>query len=151
MRRKARVKWLNEGNHNSRYFHRVLKGRQAKLRISSLQNDEGVTLTDEGAILSEFIQFYANFFEVANSDCNGGTDVFFHYLGLSTLTSAMHSSLLATVTSDEVFTTLKSMPRNKTPSPDGYTVEFFLSCWTVVGFLVTKVVKEFFTSGCLLK
>lgn len=62
---------------------------------------------------------------MANPDCKGGTNDFFHSLHLATLSTDMHASLLSEVTTEEIFSTLKNMPRNKTPGPDGYTVEFF--------------------------
>lgn len=34
---------------------------------------------------------------------------------------------MSEVTAEELFLTLKGIPRNKTPGPDGYTVEFFSS------------------------
>lgn len=43
-----------------------------------------------------------------------------------------------------------SMPRNKTSGPDGYSAEFFMSSWSVVGPEVIDDVREFFRSGRLL-
>ncbi|KAG7594616.1 Zinc finger CCHC-type superfamily [Arabidopsis thaliana x Arabidopsis arenosa] len=44
-----------------------------------------------------------------------------------------------------------SLPRNKSSGPDGYSAEFFISCWSVLGAEVTADVAEFFSSGTLLK
>lgn len=41
------------------------------------------------------------------------------------------------------------MPRNKSTDPDGYTVEFFLAAWEVVGTLFTAAIRDFFPSGKL--
>lgn len=35
LKQKSKVKWLNESDQNSKYFHRVIKGRQAKMKIVS--------------------------------------------------------------------------------------------------------------------
>lgn len=56
----------------------------------------------------------------------------------------MQNSLLSEVTIEEIFYTLKSMPRNTILGPDGYTMEFFLVDWDVVGTLFVVAVKEFF-------
>lgn len=81
----SRVKWLNEGDQNTKYFHRVVKGRQSKLKIVAIQNEEGSTLTDEKSIILEFRRFYEDFLGVADSNCNGGTDEFFQSLQLASL------------------------------------------------------------------
>lgn len=39
--RKARVKWLSEGDNNSRYFHAVTAKRRKMNRIDQLTTDEG--------------------------------------------------------------------------------------------------------------
>ncbi|KAL1214889.1 hypothetical protein V5N11_010215 [Cardamine amara subsp. amara] len=43
------------------------------------------------------------------------------------------------------------LPRNKTNGPDGYSAEFFTTCWSVIGPEVTAAIEEFFSSGTLLK
>lgn len=52
---------------------------------------------------------------------------------------------------EEVTKTIFSMPLNKCPGPDGYSVEFLRSSWSVVGKDVTAAVREFFRNGRLLK
>lgn len=44
-----------------------------------------------------------------------------------------------------------SLPRNKTGGPDGYSTEFFIASWSVIGTEVTEAIMEFFRSGKLLK
>lgn len=41
--------------------------------------------------------------------------------------------------------------KNKATGLDGFTTEFFLAAWEIVGPSVTSDVKEFFSSGKLLK
>lgn len=97
------------------------------------------------------MNFYSHFLGTANSDCTGGSAGFFQSLGLATLSTEMHACLIAEVSIDEVQRTLKTMLRNKTPRPDGYTVEFFITAWEVIGPLFVEAVQEFFLSGYLLK
>lgn len=46
----------------------------------------------------------------------------------------------------EVFITLKKMAKNKSPGLDGFTVEFYLLVWHIVGHDVTKGILYFFNS-----
>lgn len=141
LKQKFRVKWLNEGDHNSKYFHRVLKGKQTKMRILTLQNDKELNLSEEKDIISEFLKFYMSFLGTADLNCTGRSKDFFQSLQLARLTPKMKCSLLSEVTIDEILNTLKGMPRNKSPRPDRYSVEFFLAAWEVVRSLFVAPVN----------
>lgn len=52
---------------------------------------------------------------------------------------------------DEIKAAFLSLPRNKTSGPDGYSAEFFTACWNIVGAEVTEAIREFFSSGKILK
>lgn len=54
-------------------------------------------------------------------------------------------------TVDEITRTVFSMPRNKAPGPDGFSVEFFWEAWPVVKESVVAAVQEFFSTGHLLR
>lgn len=54
LNQKSRIKWLNEGDKNSQYFFRAIKGKKSKMRISSIQNDDGVVLFEDTEILLSF-------------------------------------------------------------------------------------------------
>ena len=41
LKQKTKVEWLREGDHNSAYFHNLLKGRFSKSRILSIKDDLG--------------------------------------------------------------------------------------------------------------
>uniref|UniRef100_A0A1J3EJP2 LINE-1 retrotransposable element ORF2 protein n=1 Tax=Noccaea caerulescens TaxID=107243 RepID=A0A1J3EJP2_NOCCA len=47
--------------------------------------------------------------------------------------------------------TVFAMPLNKSPGPDGYSIEFIRASWATVGSDVINAVKEFFRNGRLLK
>ena len=46
-RQKLRVQWAEEGDANSRLFHRLLNARKSKNVISKVEMDNGVMLTSE--------------------------------------------------------------------------------------------------------
>ncbi|CAA7013484.1 unnamed protein product [Microthlaspi erraticum] len=65
--------------------------------------------------------------------------------------TSQRSQLDSCFSTEEIKEAFLSLPKNKTCGPDGFTPEFFNSCWTVVGGEVTAAIKEFFSSGKLLK
>lgn len=50
----------------------------------------------------------------------------------------------------EIKSAFFSLPRNKTCGPDGYSSEFFITCWEIMGQEVSKAVIEFFEYGRIL-
>lgn len=43
------------------------------------------------------------------------------------------------------------MPSNKSPGPDGYTVEFFKEAWPIIGKVFIVAIQSFFIYGFLPK
>lgn len=62
-----------------------------------------------------------------------------------------YSNMLREVTEGEIKKVLFSMPQNKSPGPDGYTVEFFRAAWPILGKDFVVAVQSFFIKGFLPK
>lgn len=59
--------------------------------------------------------------------------------------------LAAPFSREEIQQTFFSLPRNKSPGPDGYPAEFFTGNWKIVGPDLIDAVSEFFSSGKILQ
>ncbi|XP_071918897.1 uncharacterized protein [Coffea arabica] len=49
-KQKARVKWLQHGDNNSRFFRSVVKQRRYRAAIHSIQDSQGTWITDDGTM-----------------------------------------------------------------------------------------------------
>lgn len=58
MKQKSRVKWLKEGDQNTNFFQRVVKGRMLKSRIPSLTKTDGTKITDDLLIKAKILGYY---------------------------------------------------------------------------------------------
>ncbi|XP_071739552.1 uncharacterized protein [Rutidosis leptorrhynchoides] len=95
-----------------------------------------------------FVNHYTNF--LGSSTCvSYVSDP--HDLFTKKLSIEQASDMIRSVSSEEVKHAIFEMGNNKSPSPDGYTVEFFKSAWHIVGEEITEAVREFFDNGQLLK
>lgn len=61
------------------------------------------------------------------------------------------ASLEEMFSNEEIRDAFFSLPRNKAAGPDGFSAEFFRSCWSVIGAEAIAAVKEFFIKGQILK
>ncbi|XP_071694713.1 uncharacterized protein [Rutidosis leptorrhynchoides] len=60
LKQKSKVEWLQVGDSNSKYFHKVVKAKANRCRINAVTNNEGILV--EGAAVPEvFIQHYSSF------------------------------------------------------------------------------------------
>ena len=61
------------------------------------------------------------------------------------------TSLAALFSDLDIEKAFLSLPKNKSPGPDGYPAEFFTGNWRVVGRDMIAAVKEFLSTGELLQ
>ena len=61
-RQKARIKWLQDGDRNSRFFHAVVAERRAKSVIHRIRSSAGEWLTDEAQISAEAVDYFTSLF-----------------------------------------------------------------------------------------
>ncbi|XP_016441893.1 uncharacterized protein LOC107767403 [Nicotiana tabacum] len=63
LRQKSRVKWLDEGDANTAYFHGVFKDRRRKLFILKIKNEEGEWIEGSNDVASAAVQFFQKMFQ----------------------------------------------------------------------------------------
>lgn len=57
-KQKARIKWLKEGDRNSRFFHATIQERRVRLRVSQIKDATGQWLISETDIKSHVVDFF---------------------------------------------------------------------------------------------
>ena len=67
-RQKSRVKWIKEGDYNSKFFHRVAIGRRSRKFIKSLISERGETLSNIEVISEEIVNFFGNLYSKPKGD-----------------------------------------------------------------------------------
>ena len=57
-RQKARVKWVKEGDCNSKFFHKVANERRNRKFIKVLENERGLVLNNAESITEEILLYF---------------------------------------------------------------------------------------------
>lgn len=135
LQQKSRIHWLQAGDQNTSFFHKVVQGRQTRNVIKSLTVANGSILTDSNDIKAEFLCYYENLLGTAAPPRSDISQVLSSLIS-STLPSDFHEMLTSEVTAEEILGVVKGMPKNKSPGPDGFTSEFFQATWDITGDLV---------------
>ena len=141
LKQKSRVNWLNLGDANKKFFFKSCQGRWNSNKIISIADNEGNTLASHKDISTHAVDYFKSLLgrdrDVSPIDVN---------IELPMISPSHHEFLAASFSRDDVLKTLRRMAKNKSPGPDGFSPEFFISAWSVVGEDVTNAILYFFES-----
>ncbi|KAL9663483.1 hypothetical protein QQ045_018870 [Rhodiola kirilowii] len=138
-RDKARLSWLKEGDRNSKLFHAAMRVRRFQNRLQ-LDIGEGEPTSDRDVIGERAVAFFQDLFQGYSSP--PGVEQFDMFEKV--LTDDDNAKLVAVPDADEVLNEIKGMGLSSAPGPDGFTGQFFLSCWDIVRDDVMKAMIGFF-------
>ncbi|CAN1120408.1 LINE-1 retrotransposable element ORF2 protein [Linum perenne] len=143
-RQKSRVIWISEGDKNTSYFHKSMKARQARNFISSIKGTDGILCTTVDQIAAEAVSFYKSLLGTEDVEVRSQSVEYFDDLLSNKVASEDSDALILPVTAREVQKALFSLGADKSPGPDGFTVQFYRSSWGTIGSEVTAAVQSFF-------
>ncbi|WZZ38401.1 hypothetical protein YC2023_034660 [Brassica napus] len=149
--RKSRIRWLDCGDTNSKFFYKAVVAHKVRNAISYLLNAGGLRVFNQTQIKDMVVAYFQNLL--------GSEDVTLLGISVEELRSLIPyrcpqniaKKLTSLPSDEEVKSTLFVMPKNKAPDPDGYSAEFFWEAWEIVGKDLTDAVKEFFVAGRMLR
>lgn len=142
---KSRLRWLAEGDRNTRFFHTMCRARRSRSSITLLRDGDQV-FQDPMAIQNHIVDYYTDLF--ANNVDYSDTGLIGRVIP-SMVNDAENGSLTTIPSSEEIFLAVKDMDPDSAPGPDGFNGHFFVSCWNIVGADVTAAIQYFFHTGLL--
>ncbi|XP_074314233.1 uncharacterized protein LOC141649441 [Silene latifolia] len=142
------TKWLEAGDSNTAYFHASIKKRNSLNKVTKIDDQYGRTCTDSQSIQNAFLDYYQTLLGTQKPT----ERVRHQVIAEGQYCNQDHAAILSTAVSDEeIKAVFFSIPIDKSPGPDGYTSAFFKDSWDIVGGEVCAAIKDFFSTGQLLK
>lgn len=120
-KQRARQRWLQEGDKNTKYFHQCANQRKKTNSIQKIINDEREVLTKPEDIGTQFQKFYSKFF---STDWLSGIQVCLQNMK-AVVTDEMNSRLTKEFTAEEIKEAVFHMNPLSSPSPDGFPPAFY--------------------------
>ena len=144
-RQKSRALWLQEGDKNTKFFHRIANSHRRYNSISSLRIN-GDMSTDKEAISTSITQFYQDLYQegVSRRPMLDG-------LEFSMISNEDSDWLGRPFEEEEVLGVIQGFNGDKAPGPDGFSMAFFQACWVVVHSDIMAVLRAFHVSGSFEK
>ncbi|XP_024004813.1 uncharacterized protein LOC112081968 [Eutrema salsugineum] len=148
---KSRVKWIESGDGNTAFFHRMVAARHSANQIHYLVTGEGTKLNDMTEVKDYCVSYFTDLFGGISQPLTDSDRAEIRGFTTFRCNTDEKKTLQAPVSAENVKKEVFSLPRNKTPGPDGFTGEFYRSTWDIIDDDLVKAVQEFFNSGKLLK
>ena len=141
LKQKSRIHSLKCGDSNNNFFFKRCKSRWNHNKILQLNDASGNTCTGHNAVSRIAVDYYSKLLGTSHSVNSLPEDI-----SLPSITAAQALDLQVPFSNDDIFKTLKTMAKNKCPGPDGFTVEFYLASWSIVGDDVCNAILYFFNT-----
>lgn len=140
-RLKSRAIWLKAGDENTKFFHNYARGRKNANTIWKLKNDEGREATSFESLSKMGRNHFQNLFTdqggITLAEVIRTAQVFPKHVE-----EEEAEELIREVSQEEVEDIIKTMAKDKSPGPDGWTIELFQHFFEQIGAELTEVVEE---------
>ena len=148
---RSKVKWYNEGERNTKYFHSLEKRHFNSKTIRNLVTDDGTRISTDVEILQEAKNYYESLYtSITNNElCNEYDDIFFPENFQAKLTDDQKLSCEGELSTTECFASLKTMEMGRSPGTDGLPAEFYKVFWNDVSTYLLASLNSSFSKGHL--
>ena len=124
-RLRSRISWLRDGDANTKLFHLHARHRKRKNFIGKIVVGEQICTSheDKAAAIDDF-------YENLLGSCPDRE----YSINLNELQIVAHdlADLELPFSEEEVWNTIKILPSDKAPGPDGFTGRFYKACWPII-------------------
>jgi hypothetical protein len=138
--------WLEKGDDNTKFFQAYAKGRKMDNTIWSLKDSEGRKVSSFDGMARIGKEYFHSLFKAdqraSMADIVRMALYFPRFVG-----EDENKSLFEEVTEDELKEVLHSFQKVKIPGPDGWTIEFFIGLYELIGTNILRVVEESRSEG----
>ena len=121
---KAKSSFFEMINKIDRPLARLIKKQREKSQINKIRNENGEITTDNTEIQRIIRDYYQQLY-VNNMDNMEEMDKFLEKYNFPKLNQEELENLHRPITSTEIKTIIRYLPADKSPGPDGFTIEFY--------------------------
>ncbi|XP_020694670.1 uncharacterized protein LOC110108384 [Dendrobium catenatum] len=144
-KQRAKAKWINEGDVNTKFFQSFANSRRNANRISQVKYSNGILTEDTKEIEEVFRRFFQGKWKYRNCNFSG-------WLELRKVLDDCDSELLIKDMEEaEIKEIIVNLGSNKSSGFDGITHSFFKVFWNTIRMDVVNAVKQFFVTGLMNK
>ena len=125
---RSRIKWIEDGEKNTKYFLNLEKKRSTSNLISSLKTANNIT-DNPGAILQEIKSFYEKLYKKEEPTLRNIRQHFLENEPLPNISDTDREQCDGDLTNEELTKALMTLNKHSAPGLDGLTPQFYLHFW----------------------
>eukprot|EP00253_Pinus_taeda_P027218 PITA_27218 len=140
-RQKSRIRWLKEGERNTKFFHRTTVQRRMHNKIPFIHNQEGVKVEEHEKIEEVLLNHFQQVHQEQAVDRQRAIGRITS--NIPKLVTEEHNELLMSpIQAQEVDEAMAQLKEGKALGPDGFTTTFFHAFWDLIKEELWQVVEE---------
>ncbi|GKV23593.1 hypothetical protein SLEP1_g33302 [Rubroshorea leprosula] len=138
---KSRMLWLKEGDANTKFFHRCVKGRNRRNEINCIQIS-GEQHTGAKEIKKEVAKYFEDLFTEEKWKRPKLEGIIFKQIS-----GADNETLTTPFAEKEIKEAIWECGSSKAPGPDGFNFRFIKEMWEDIKVDIINFVQEFYKTG----
>nr|CAB3264542.1 pol-like protein [Phallusia mammillata] len=141
---KSQASCFDRGDRGTKEFFQRFTEHRSNTGIVKLCDDSGRHTENTNEMLNIAHTFYSKLY-TKRPTCTAAQQHFLQHV--TPKLDSNDDTLGKPITAEEVLNTIMQMSLGKSPGPDGVSVEFYRSCWRVIGQDLTDVINTIHSSG----
>ena len=148
---RARMKWVEEGDKNTKFFLNLEKSKANAKIIPKLDLENNMIITDQFEILNAQKKYFEKLYsdDHQNVKIEEETDLFLEHCDIPKLNNEQVICCEGDVTAEEMAVALKSMNSGSSPGLDGLSTEFMKVFWCKLCSILVNAFNTSFEKGSL--
>lgn len=139
----VRQKEYEFGNKPGKLLAHQLKKEQAEKTIKAVHLKENKVTYHPKEINQAFFEFYNNLYKLQGGHSQDALDDYLKNIKLPEASVQDRHRLNSPFTETEILLTINSMAINKSPGPDGFSVEFYKEFWSEIHPIFMAMINNF--------
>jgi hypothetical protein len=147
---RSKIRWMLKGDSVMKEFFKAVQEKLESATIASLRSPDGEEIYDRRGQQTLCRDFYSNLYSAGpiSDEEREAREIILRQVPAS-FTPLMGEQVSLPITATELHSTLTDMAKERSPGPDGISVEFFLVMWDVLGEEVTHMINSAIQEGRL--
>lgn len=140
-KQKVNIKWLKEGDKNTRFFHHTVKVRRQKLSLHRIRGPDNEWITDQSDIAQAAVAAFQTQLNGKSTIIN--EDLLSHIPKI--ISEEQNKIFELPPTLEEVYEVVKVLSMESTAGPDWFNGHFYVTCWNIIRHDLHEAIVEFFS------